>query len=135
MSFFDEDDEPARTTTRRQPRSQPRPRRGSPAGGGGGRGGTDQQTLLIRRILGGLAIVVVILVLGLVVKSCNSSRHKTALEDYNRQVNNIGAACDAKQKPDDALDYYTPALALWRQLGNRAGEAEQAPLADHAHAV
>jgi hypothetical protein len=92
VSFFDEDDEPARTTTRRQPRSQPRPRRGSPAGGGGGRGGTDQQTLLIRRILGGLAIVVVILVLGLVVKSCNSSRHKTALEDYNRQVNNIGAA-------------------------------------------
>jgi len=93
VSFFDEDDEPASTKTRRQPRSQPRPRRGSLAAGGSGSGrGTDQQTLLIRRMLGVLGVVLVVLVLGLVVKSCNSSRHKTALQDYNRQVNNIGAA-------------------------------------------
>ena len=91
MSFFDEDEEPARTTTRTRTRSQPRPRRGSPAGGGRG-GGADQQQVLIRRMVGVIAIAAIILLFGVLIKACSSSRHKSALEDYNRQVNNIATA-------------------------------------------
>ena len=90
MSFFDEDEEPARTSTRTRTRTQPRPRRGSPAGGRGG--GADQQQVLVRRMVGVIAIAAVILLFGVVIKACSSSRHKSALEDYNRQVNNIATA-------------------------------------------
>jgi hypothetical protein len=89
MSFFDEDEEPARTTTRTRTRTQPRPRRGSPAGGGGP---TDQQQVLIRRMVGVIAIAAIILLFGVLIKACSDSRHKSALEDYNRQVNNIATA-------------------------------------------
>ena len=91
MSFFDEDEEPARTTTRTRTRTRPRPRRGSPAGGGRG-GGADQQQVLIRRMVGVIAIAAIILLFGVLIKACSSSRHKSALEDYNRQVNNIATA-------------------------------------------
>jgi hypothetical protein len=92
VSFFDEDDEPHRTTTRARPRTTPRPRRGSPAGGGRRGGGTDAQQVLVRRMVGIIGIALVILVFGLLLHSCSTSRHKTALTDYNRQVNNIGTA-------------------------------------------
>jgi hypothetical protein len=79
LSFFDEDDEPSRTT--------PRPRRGRPSGGGVA---TDSQTLMIRRAVAiGLGLLLVIL-LGFVVKTCQKSRHDSALEDYNRQISAIG---------------------------------------------
>jgi hypothetical protein len=90
MSFFDEDEEPTRTTTRTRTRTQPRPRRGAPAGGG--RGPADQQQVLIRRMIGVIAIAAIILAFGVLIKACSSSRHKSALEDYNRQVNNIATA-------------------------------------------
>jgi hypothetical protein len=91
VSFFDEDDETVRTTarTRQQRAARPRPRRGSPAGG---RSGPDQQALLVRRLLAIIGIVVVILLLGVGLHSCSSNRHKSALEDYNRQVNNIATS-------------------------------------------
>jgi hypothetical protein len=91
VSFFDEDDEPARTTarTRRQRAARPRPRRGNPAGG---RSGPDQQALLVRRLGAVVIIVVFILVLGLLVHSCSTSRHKSALQTYNTQVNNVATA-------------------------------------------
>jgi hypothetical protein len=78
LSFFDEDDEPRRTT---------RPRRGRPSGGGVA---TDSQTLIIRRAVAlGLGLLVVIL-LGFVIKTCQTSRHENALKDYNRQISAIG---------------------------------------------
>ena len=88
MSFFDEDDEPVRTTarTRQQRAARPRPRRGSPAGG---RSGPDSQALLVRRLGALVGIIVVVLVLGLLVHSCSTSRHKDALQTYNQQVNNL----------------------------------------------
>jgi hypothetical protein len=43
-------------------------------------------------MLGVIGIVVVILILGLVVHSCSTSRHKDALGDYNRQVDNLATA-------------------------------------------
>jgi hypothetical protein len=91
VSFFDEDDEPVRTTarTRRQRAARPRPRRASPAGG---RSGPDQQALLVRRLGAVVIIVVFILVLGLLVHSCSTSRHKSALQTYNTQVNNVATA-------------------------------------------
>jgi hypothetical protein len=79
VSFFDEDDEPLRTTTQRP---RPRPRRGSPAGGAV----TDSQTIYIRRAVLGLGLVVFVILLGLFVKSCNESRTKSALRDYNSKV-------------------------------------------------
>ena len=93
MSFFDEDDEPAGTTARtrqqRAARPRPRPRRASPAGG---RSGPDQQALLVRRMAALIGIVVLVLLLGVVVHSCSTSRHKSALEDYNRQVNEVATS-------------------------------------------
>jgi hypothetical protein len=90
VSFFDEDDEPVRTTrSRSRDRPRPRPRRARPAGG---TATTDQQTILARRLAGVVGIIVVILVLGLVVHSCSSNRHKNALGDYNRQANQIGGS-------------------------------------------
>jgi hypothetical protein len=91
VSFFDEDDEPARTTTRRRPRdrTQPRPRRGRPAGGGTT---ADRQTVLVRQLVAVIGIVVVILLLGLLVHGCSTGRHKTALGDYNRHVNDLATA-------------------------------------------
>jgi len=90
VSFFDEDDEPARTTTRSRSRdrAQPRPRRGRPAGGSSS---ADQQTILVRRMLGVIGVVLVILVLGLVVHSCSTNRHKDALSEYNRQANTLAS--------------------------------------------
>jgi hypothetical protein len=89
VSFFDEDDEPARTTTRSRTRTQPRPRRGTPAGGGRG---PDPQQALIRRMILVLGIAAFILVCGILIKACSNSRHKSALQDYTRQVNNIATA-------------------------------------------
>jgi hypothetical protein len=90
VSFFDEDDEPVRTTrSRSRDRPRPRPRRARPAGGAAT---ADQQTILARRLAGVVGIIVVILVLGLVVHSCSSNRHKDALGDYNRQANQIGGS-------------------------------------------
>jgi hypothetical protein len=91
VSFFDEDDEPVRTTarTREQRAARPRPRRTRPAGG---RSAPNQQDLLVRRLGALIGIVVIVLLLGLVVHSCSTSRHKSSLEDYNRQVNNIAGA-------------------------------------------
>jgi hypothetical protein len=93
VSFFDEDDEPARTTARtrqqRAARPRPRPRRASPAGG---RSGPDQQALLVRRMAALIGIAVLVLLLGVLVHSCSTSRHKTALEDYNRQVNELATS-------------------------------------------
>jgi hypothetical protein len=91
VSFFDEDDEPAGTTarTRQQRAARPRPRRASPAGG---RSGPDQQALLVRRMAALIGIVVLVLLLGVVVHSCSSSRHKSALQDYNRQANEIATS-------------------------------------------
>ena len=88
MSFFDEDEEPARTTarTRQQRAARPRPRRSRPAGG---RGTPDRQAVLVRQMVAIVGIVIVILVLGLLVHSCSSSRHKNALRTYNQQVNNL----------------------------------------------
>ena len=89
MSFFDEDDEPVRTTrSRSRDRPRPRPRRARPAGGATT---ADQQTLLVRRMVGVIAVIVVILVLGLVVHSCSTNRHKNALSDYGRQANNLAS--------------------------------------------
>jgi hypothetical protein len=93
VSFFDEDDEPVSTTARtrqqRAARPRPRPRRTSPAGG---RSGPDQQALLVRRMGAIIGIAVIVLLLGVLVHSCSTSRHKTALEDYNRQVNQIATS-------------------------------------------
>jgi hypothetical protein len=74
LSFFDEDDEPRRS---------PRPRRARPAGGVAA---ADSQTLLIRRLIAGGVIVVFLILIAIVFSNCQSSRHKTALEDYNRNV-------------------------------------------------
>jgi hypothetical protein len=91
VSFFDEDDEPVRTTarTREQRAARPRPRRTRPAGG---RSAPNQQDLLVRRLIALIGIVVIVLLLGLVVHSCSTSRHKSSLQDYTRQVNNIAGA-------------------------------------------
>jgi hypothetical protein len=93
VSFFDEDDEPVRTTARtreqRAGRPRPRPRRASPAGG---RGGPDRQALLVRQMSALIGIIVIVLLLGVLVHSCSTSRHKSSLQDYNRQVNNIATA-------------------------------------------
>jgi hypothetical protein len=93
VSFFDEDDEPASTTARtrqqRAARPRPRPRRASPAGG---RSGPDQQALLVRRMAAIIGIAVLVLLLGVLVHSCSTSRHKTALQDYNRQLNEIATS-------------------------------------------
>jgi hypothetical protein len=77
LSFFDEDEEPTRRT--------PRPRRAAPPRAGG----ADSQTLLVRRALGlgGLLLLILILVLG--IRSCTSSQHKNALQDYNREIGAI----------------------------------------------
>jgi hypothetical protein len=48
--------------------------------------------MLIRRMIGVIAIAALILAFGVLIKACSSSRHKSALEDYNRQVNNIATA-------------------------------------------
>jgi hypothetical protein len=90
VSFFDEDDEPVRTTTRSRSRdrAQPRPRRGRPAGGASS---ADQQTILVRRMLGVIGVVLVILILGLLVHSCSTNRHKDALGEYNRQANTLAS--------------------------------------------
>jgi CARDB protein len=74
LSFFDEDDEPTRRA--------PRPRRAAPAGGHD----VDQQTLWTRRgiALGGGLLIFVLLVIA--VRACQSSAHKNALRDYNREA-------------------------------------------------
>ena len=100
MSFFDEDDEPRRTT--------PRPRRGRPSGGGVAT--TDSQTLMIRRAVAiGVAVLLVIL-LGFVIKTCQTSRHNNALEDYNRQISAIG--------DDSARQVGSPFFELLTQGGS-----------------
>jgi hypothetical protein len=90
VSFFDEDDEPLRTTTRSRSRDRvrPRPRRARPAGGGST---ADQQTILVRRLLGAIGVIAAILILGLLLHSCSTNRHKSALSDYNRQTGNLAA--------------------------------------------
>jgi hypothetical protein len=87
LSFFDEDDEPLRTTsrTRSRPAGAVRARRGRPADGGS----TDAQTLLIRRMVFFFVCALALLLLVFVVKSCNDSRHKAALRDYNTRVSDI----------------------------------------------
>jgi hypothetical protein len=83
LSFFDEDDEPPRTT-RTRVRPAPRPRRGSPAGGGQG-----SQNVLVRRMVAVFVAAVVLLMLFFLVSACNTTRHRNALKDYNRQVSGI----------------------------------------------
>jgi hypothetical protein len=85
LSFFDEDDEPPRTA-RTRVRPSPPPRRGRVTAGGQ----TDAQTLLVRRMIAGIFAVLILLVLFFGVRACSNSRHKNALRDYNRQVNQIG---------------------------------------------
>ena len=79
LSFFDEDDEPRRTS--------PRPRRARPAGGAAAT--TDSQTLLIRRAVAGVGIVLFLILLAIAVNSCRDSQHRSALEDYNRQLSTV----------------------------------------------
>jgi hypothetical protein len=89
VSFFDEDDEPVRTTrSRPRDRPRPRPRRARPAGGSAA---ADHQTLLIRRMAGVIGVILLILVLGLVVHSCSSNRHKDALTTYSQKANQLGS--------------------------------------------
>jgi hypothetical protein len=77
LSFFDEDDEPRRS---------PRPRRGSPAGGAAA---ADSQTLLVRRAVAVIAGVIFLVLVVIAINSCRTSRERSALEDYNRQISAI----------------------------------------------
>jgi hypothetical protein len=83
LSFFDEDDEPRR---------RPRPRRTAAAGAGP----TDQQTVRLRQALlfGGLLLFVILL--ALLLHSCASSRTKSGLKDYNREVGSIVRESDTQ---------------------------------------
>jgi hypothetical protein len=95
LSFFDEDDEPTRTTSRTRTQTRVRPRSARPAGSGAA---PDAQALLVRRIVAVVAGAVLLFLLFFIVRSCNDSRHKTALKDYNRQVSNI--ATESSQTGD-----------------------------------
>lgn len=83
MSFFDDEpDEPTRVTR------PARPRRSTASG----RAGTIRQDPdVVRRrqlvLFGGLAVVAILLIF--FVKSCAGNQHRSALEDYNRQVTAI----------------------------------------------
>ena len=77
MSFFDEDDEPTRRA--------PRPRRTRPAGGAA----VDPQTLWTRRAIAIGVGVLLVIFLAVVINACQSSAHKNALRDYNREVTSI----------------------------------------------
>lgn len=89
MSFFDEDDEPTRTSSRTRTQARVRPRSARPAGHGAG---PDPQTLLGRRVAAVVVGVLLLFFLFFIVRSCNNSRHDTALKDYNRQVSNLATA-------------------------------------------
>jgi hypothetical protein len=94
LSFFDEDDELPRTT-RMRARPAPPPRRGRAVGGGS----NAAQTVMVRRMVAVIVGVVALLLLFLLVSACNTSRHKNALRDYNRQVSNISTA--SRQNGDE----------------------------------
>jgi hypothetical protein len=86
MSFFDEDDEPTRT--------KPRPRRASPPPRAAG--APDPQTARVRQaMLIGLFLVFLFL-LFIALKGCASSRHKTALKDYNREHSQLISDSDSE---------------------------------------
>jgi hypothetical protein len=85
LSFFEEDDEP----TRRQPRA----RRPQPVGGGHD---VDNQQIWVRRgIAAGLFVLVFFLLL-IAVKSCQDSRRKNSLKDYNREVSALVSESDSQ---------------------------------------
>ena len=46
---------------------------------------------MIRRLVAlGVAVLLLVILLGFVIKTCQTSRHNNALEDYNRQISAIG---------------------------------------------
>ena len=99
MSFFD-DDEPIRASRTRPARARPAGAGGgSRAMGGGGSGPSgprrpDPATVRQRRVVLIAAAVVAFLVLVFLISSCQSSRKKNALKDYNRSVTQIATDSD-----------------------------------------
>ena len=79
MSFFDEPEE-----TRTEQRTAPRRRR--PTGGGRRPRPGNDQAILVRRIVLVAGVVLAIIVIALLVNSCESNAHKSALKDYNNNV-------------------------------------------------
>jgi hypothetical protein len=103
LSFFDEADEPSPTQVRPSSRSgasrSRAPRQGGGGGRSGGRGGSgsrrrppsgpNHQSIVARRAVAAVAVVVVIVLIAVGVSSCQSSAHKSALQDYANSVNTL----------------------------------------------
>jgi hypothetical protein len=123
LSFFDEDDDRPRTTSRTRARPAPPPRRGRVATAGG----SDPQTVLVRRLVAGIMGVVILLLLFLLVRACNNTRHENALRDYNRQVSGLATASrqtgDQFFKQVDAAASTSPA-ELYQSILSYKGEAD-----------
>ena len=62
----------------------------------------DGQTVLVRRMVAVILGAVLLLVLILVVRACNDSRHKEALRNYNLQVS--GIATESRQTGDQFFE-------------------------------
>ncbi|QEC46805.1 hypothetical protein FSW04_03875 [Baekduia soli] len=88
MSFFDDEpDEPTRVTRPARPR-RPAPR-------GGGTAAAPRPDVVAKRRIGFFAVLAVVaLLLIFLFKSCASSRHKTALKNYNRDVASVIQSSD-----------------------------------------
>jgi hypothetical protein len=65
----------------------------------------DGQTVLVRRMVAVILGAVLLLVLILVVRACNDSRHKEALRNYNLQVS--GIATESRQTGDQFFEAMT----------------------------
>jgi hypothetical protein len=123
LSFFDEDDEPPRTT-RTRTRAAPPPRRGRPV-----RSGPPDQNILVRRLVAGITIAVMLVLLVIVVRACNQSRHENALKEYNRQVS--GIATQSRQTGSEFFKLMDQAATqspsdLYQQILSFRGSADTA---------
>jgi hypothetical protein len=102
LSFFDDDDEeppttvrPARPQQQQQPRPRP-PQGAGLAGGAGGRSSIDHHAMMVRRRIAAGVGVVLLIVIVLLVNGCLKRGKQQALENYNRDVNQVGQASEAQ---------------------------------------
>jgi hypothetical protein len=103
LSFFDDEDEEPPTTVRparTQQQQRPQPRRpqsgGAPPGGVGGHSPTDHHAMMVRRRIAAAVGVVLLIVIVLLVNGCLKRGKQQALENYNRDVNQIGQASESQ---------------------------------------
>jgi hypothetical protein len=84
---------------------------------------------LVRRTVAALIGVVVLLILFFGVRACNTSRHKTALKEYNRQVSDLGT-----QSRNTGTEFFKlmdqagsqPPQELYQQILSFSNEADNA---------